>query len=127
MDQILVHMTDWYPTLLSAAGLEIGFHRSTKMYQTDELDTQFDDIPYGTVEIDGMDIWSAIQHGVYDGEVEYEQRELVLDLDSHVENCTFTSCGAMRKGNWKFLRGANEARPSATIGGMQWQKYVLSL
>ena len=124
MDQILVHMVDWYPTLLSAAGLEIGYHRSRRMSEAEDADTRFDHIPYGTVEIDGKDIWNAIQFGEYDGEMSYEQRELVLDLDSHVLNCTFNSCGAIRKGDWKFIRGANEARESPTIGGIQWQRYV---
>ena len=125
MDEILVHMVDWYPTLLSAAGLDIGYHRSKRLRDSEEDDDRFDHIPYGTVEIDGKDIWTAIQFAEFEGERSYEQRELVLDLDSHLLNCTFTSCGAIRKGDWKFIRGANEARAAPTIGGHQWQTYVV--
>jgi len=92
------------------------------MGETDQYDTRFDHIPYGTVELDGIDIWQSIQYGNYEGAMKYEDRELVLDLDSHINNCTFNSCGAVRKGKWKYIRGANEARASPTIGGKQWQR-----
>jgi len=122
MDEMVVHMTDWYRTLLSAAGLEVGYYRSKRIGGSDEDDTRFDHIPYGTVELDGVDIWQSIQYGNYEGAMKYEDREILLDLDSHINNCTFNSCGALRKGKWKFLRGANQARASPTIGGKQWQR-----
>merc|ERR1719167_706058 len=53
----IVSVVDWYPTLLSAAGIEVGYHRSQDLYDSDELDTRFDDDEVDDVPLDGNDIW----------------------------------------------------------------------
>ena len=63
MDEIIAYVADWYPTLLAAAGIEIGYHRSTTLYESEEEDDRFDDSGVGVVPLDGKDLWSAIQFG----------------------------------------------------------------
>ena len=126
LDDVMVHITDWYPTLLSAAGIEVGYHRSTKLYGSEETDTRFDDVEYGTIPLDGMDLWSAIQFGDVAESISLEKREILLDLDGHHWNCTFSTCGALRKGHWKFIRGANMVRSTKLTEGHDWQRHDAS-
>ena len=106
-----MHITDWYPTLLSAAGADIGYHRSTRLRATDSVDSRYDDNGVtNNIPLDGKDLWSVIQFGtVSDDEISYDEREILLDLNPEL-NCTFSSCGAIRKGDWKYIRGANMIR-----------------
>jgi len=115
----IVSVVDWYPTLLSAAGIEPGYHRSKRQYGTDEVDTRFDDNGVGTVPLDGHDIWSAIQYGDVSDEISVQSRELLLDLD-FTETCAFSSCGAIRSGRWKFMRGAIGGVNESITEGEQW-------
>lgn len=118
----MVHITDWYPTLLSAAGIEVGYHRSTKLYDSDEIDTRFDDVEYDTIPLDGKDLWNAIQYGEITDDISVSERELLLDLDGHHLNCSFSTCGAIRRGHWKFIRGANVVRSTEFTRGAHWQR-----
>ena len=126
MDDALVHIIDWYPTLLSAAGIKVGHHRSTKLYTKMSADDRFDDLSF-TVPLDGKDLWSAIQDGSVGEDISTDSRVLLLELNG--KNCEFSSCGALRVGPWKFIRGAQICLESDDIiskGGPQWQRYALS-
>ena len=114
---------DWYPTLLSAAGIEVGYHRSQDLYDSDELDTRFDDDEVDDVPLDGNDIWRAIQFGDVSDEISIESRELLLDLNEGGQ-CAFSSCGAIRSGKWKFIRGENMGVDTNETRGKEWFRYV---
>jgi len=116
---LVVSVVDWYPTLLSAAGIEVGYQRSRTLYGSDELDTRFDAMSPGTVPLDGKDVWSAIQYGTVPDELSSKSREVLLDLD-RTETCLFSSCGAIRSGRWKFIRGANMGVNESVTNGSQW-------
>ena len=124
MDEVLVHVTDWYPTLLSAASAEVGHHRSTKLYGTESLDARYDGNGVADIPLDGKDLWNAIQFGHISEEINYAEREILLDLDDML-NCTFSACGAIRKGKWKYIRGANMVRNTVSVGFKEWQRYGL--
>jgi len=111
-------VVDWYPTLLSAAGIEPGYHRSRTLYGNGEAaDSRFDDTP--TVPLDGKDLWRAIQFGEVTEDIAVESRELLLDVD-FTETCEFSSCGALRSGRWKFIRGAVMGVNESVTDGKQW-------
>ena len=120
----MVSVVDWYPTLLAAAGIEIGYHRSTTMYNTSKVDTRFDNNGVGVVPLDGKNLWDAIQKGEIADDTSVENRELLLDLDKGGV-CSFTSCGAIRYGHWKFIRGENMGVNSSTTSGNQWHRFVI--
>ena len=127
---MLVHVTDWYPTLLSAAGADIGYHRSTKLHNTDSMDVRFvDNAVMNDIPLDGKDLWDVIQFGtVSNDEISYDEREILLDLNTEL-NCTFSACGAIRKGDWKYIRGANMLRHIPEVHfqisrDSEWQRYV---
>jgi len=106
MDSIIVHVSDWYQTLLSAAGLSVEYARSSRMYRSEAIDNRFESNGVSHVPLDGEDLWSAIQFGTVDDSISSESRELLLDIN--VEGtCQSSSCGAIRSGKWKYLRGAN--------------------
>jgi len=115
----IVSVVDWYPTLLSAAGIDVGYHRSQSLYQSDEEDTRFDDNGVGDVPLDGRDLWDAIQFNKVSDEISVQSRELLLDLD-YTETCLFSSCGAIRSGRWKFIRGAVMGVNESITNGTQW-------
>ena len=115
-------VVDWYPTLLSAAGIETGYVRSVRLYGSDEADTRFDDNGVGTIPLDGKDVWKAIQYGEVTDDISTQSRELLLDLDK-AGVCSFTSCGALRSGKWKFIRGENMGVNSSTSDGNQWHEF----
>ena len=117
----MVSIVDWYPTLLSAANLEIGHHRSLKLYNSTEPDTRFADSGIGDIPLDGQDIWWAIQYGEITDEIAIDSRELLLDLNEEGE-CSFASCGAIRSGRYKFIRGLNMGVNSSITNGNQWQR-----
>lgn len=120
----MVHIMDWYPTLLSAASVEVEHKRSTKLsvktllaQSTDPFDNSI------TVPLDGQDLWSAIQHGIVSDDVSIDSRELLIELNG--KHCEFSSCGALRVGNWKFVRGENiclESQDISNHGSPQWQR-----
>jgi len=116
---LMVSVVDWYPTLLSAAGIEPQYYRSMRLYDNDSTDTRFVDNGVGTVPLDGQDVWSAIQFGDVAAEISVDHRELLLDLDAG-GICSFSSCGAIRKGQWKFIRGENMGVNSSSSDGNQW-------
>lgn len=119
----IVSVVDWYPTLLSAAGIDVGYHRSQSLYQSEEEDTRFDDSGVGDVPLDGRDLWDAIQFNQVSDEISVESRELLLDLD-YTETCLFSSCGAIRSGRWKFIRGAVMGVNESVTNGSQWFRFV---
>jgi len=121
MDDAMVHIIDWYPTLLSAAGIKVGHKKSTKFYSKLSSADRFDDQSF-TVPLDGKDLWSAIQTGNVEEDISIDSRQLLLELNG--KHCEFSSCGALRDGKWKFIRGENICLESQDIfnhGGPQWQ------
>ena len=123
---MLVHVTDWYPTLLSAASAEVGHHRSTKLYGTESLDARYDGNGVADIPLDGKDLWNAIQFGATTDDIAYDEREVLLDLNSEL-NCSFSSCGVIRKGDWKYIRGANMVRNTHLPqfkADSEWQRYA---
>mmetsp|Transcript_38458 Transcript_38458/g.34005 ORF Transcript_38458/g.34005 Transcript_38458/m.34005 type:complete len:727 (-) Transcript_38458:186-2366(-) len=110
-----MHFVDWYPTLLSAAGLDVNYHRSRKLYETEENfdadtrtffpDRRWDDTP--NQELDGIDMWDYISGEDEDDAYFDQKREVLLDLKEVW--CPFSSCGALRIGRYKFIRGDNIA------------------
>ena len=101
-----MHISDWYPTLLSAAGAQMTYPKSKKLHLDDKEDDRFLNNGVGEVPLDGKNLWNVIQFGEINDEIAYEKRELLLDLNP-MGNCSFSACGAIRKGDWKFIRGAN--------------------
>ena len=125
LDNVLVHVTDWYPTLLSAAGAEVGHHRSKKLYGKTTPDNRYKDTGViKNIPIDGKDLWDVIAQGMVQDAVSWKKREILLDLDDML-NCTFSACGAIRKGDWKYIRGANMVRNEHSVGFTEWQRYFL--
>ena len=59
----MVHITDWYPTILSAVGIEIEHIKSKKLHGTRDEDVRFDGNGVGRVHIDGKDIWVRYNSG----------------------------------------------------------------
>lgn len=106
LDEVIMHVADWYPTLLSAAGFEVGYERSTKLYSSEDEDMRFVDNGVSHVPLDGLDMWGAIQYGQIDDDISTDFREVLLDLNSE-GHCDYTACGAIRIGKWKYMRGGN--------------------
>ena len=77
----IVHVTDWYPTLLAAAGLEIGHFKSEKLHNTLSPDIRFDDNGVGKIDIDGQNVWNAIQYSEVTDDISIDNREILLDLN----------------------------------------------
>ncbi len=103
LEVVASSQTDWYPTLLSAAGIEAVYPRSRRLEGSDSLDLRFEGD--WMVPLDGLDLWTAINDGVVSADLRSEYRSILLDLDGTTE-CEYTSCGAQRAGNWKFVRGS---------------------
>eukprot|EP01084_Bolivina_argentea_P127822 226025_1 len=120
LDNVIVHVTDWYKTLLSAAGIEPQYITSKKLYNTMDTDIRFENNGVGKIEIDGKDIWHAIQYNEINNEISIESREVLLDLNQ--QWCEFSSCGAIRIGKWKFLRGNNIGTNDDIPDDDQWQR-----
>jgi len=122
LEGALIHIIDWYPTLLAAANIQVGHHRSTKLHE-DSDKSPFETTTKFTVPLDGKNLWNAINYGDIDDDVSVQNRELVLDLNG--EGCPFSSCGALRVGPWKYLRGSNIILLSEQIldhgGDSNWQ------
>ena len=134
MDDVIVHSVDWYRTLLSAADIDVSYVRSTRLVGSEDTDTRFEANGVGHVPIDGMDLWDAIQFGSVDDSVSSESRELLLDLNAE-GTCDSSSCGAIRWGKWKYLRGANMGVENddadlttalETDYYVQWRRYFAS-
>eukprot|EP01083_Nonionella_stella_P219711 786751_1 len=110
-----MHIIDWYPTLLSVAGLDINYKRSKKLYEIEEnfdpiAQIFIDDMKWEQtqdIELDGIDMWDYIQGDEIDEEYFNSEREILLDLKEVW--CPFSSCGAIRIGKFKFIRGNNIA------------------
>ena len=98
-----MHMVDWYPTLMSAAGLEINYVKSTRLYSTDDnlLDTKW--VNAEQIELDGIDMWPYINGKETNDEYFENEREILLDLNDVW--CQYESCGALRIGRYKYIRG----------------------
>jgi len=92
LSNALVHAIDWYPTLLSAANLQIT-------YAMEDDSTRNKPVH----EIDGMNLWPNIIGKEDDkkNNTDMYNRELVLSLDSG--DCRLELCGAIRVGNWKYI------------------------
>jgi len=69
--------------------------------------------------LDGKNLWDVIQRAEVSEAISWKNREILLDLDDFL-NCTFDACGAVRKGDWKFIRGANMVRNSHSVGFNEW-------
>jgi len=102
LSEFAVHCTDWYATLLSAAGVSINYARSQRTMDVD-VDEKWSYIEENAIviPIDGVDVWQAIQFGVVSDAL--VTREVLLHLDE-IE-CPYASCGALLYGAWKFMRG----------------------
>ena len=127
LTDVLVHVTDWYPTLLSAAGIEVNHITSKRLHnkhddENDEVgdDVRFDKNGVGNIDIDGKDIWNAIQFGDITDDISIDNREILLDLNS--KWCEFSSCGAIRIGKYKFMRGNNIGTNQEHEDGDTWQR-----
>ena len=103
LDEISVHVTDWYQTLLTAANLNVNYQRSKKLHSSTIDDTKWDYIDEYDIKIpiDGKDIWNAIQNNIIDQDL--IDREILIHLDEI--DCEYESCGALIYKNWKYLRG----------------------
>merc|ERR1712087_980122 len=89
LDDVTSVMADWYPTLLSAAGIEAAYPRSRRLKGTSALDTRFE--TDSMVPLDGLSLWDAI-NGKVDETVRSYSREVVIDLNA-VSDCSYDSCG----------------------------------
>ena len=118
----MVHVTDWYQTLLAATGIEVGYHRSKRVRDSKDDDEEGEEY---RVDLDGKNVWNAIQFGEIDKDISTESRELLLDLNP--KWCPFSSCGTIRVGPWKFIRGTNMASNTVGEDGDHWQKLSVSL
>merc|ERR1719242_351317 len=58
LKEAVVHVTDWYQTLLAAAGIEIGYHRSNRLRDS-KGDGVVDDNEVFRVDLDGKNLWNA--------------------------------------------------------------------
>jgi len=93
------HVTDWYPTLLEAAGITPSYKKSTRKENMDsvvEWETADYDIP-----LDGTSIWDQIQHGVTNDEL--TKRLMVIDYVLDDNNDLVN--GTLRLGKWKYIKG----------------------
>jgi len=86
LDYNIVHVIDWYPTLLSAANLPVTYATSNKKFESMD-------------PLDGVDMWPAIVGE--DPSSNLLSRELLLDLDPY--ECTTGLCGSIRVGQWKYI------------------------
>ena len=89
LDDVVVSVADWYPTLLDAAGAEIGYQKSKRLYSSDDDDTRFDGDDAVSIPLDGKSIWSAIQLGTPPDELLYDEREVGVFLHFHFESTIF--------------------------------------
>merc|ERR1712157_605289 len=64
------------------------------------------------IDIDGKDIWDAIQNDVVNDDL--IDREILLHLDEI--DCPYPSCGALRYGDWKYIRGPYTCDGSSKCG-----------
>ena len=91
----LAHVTDWYPTLLSMAGVKK------------------DDIPVPGKPLDGVDVWENIVSGDYRGEngprkeMLYALDDVVTDLARQLKGAPnmFVQVAVLRIGDWKLIEG----------------------
>merc|ERR1712176_231130 len=109
-----------YPTLLSAAGLEVKYARSTRLFSPipNLRDAKWDNRK--PMELDGINMWSYIQHGVEDDNYFKNEREILLDLNDVW--CEHSSCGALKIGRYKYLRGNNIATLLPDYAGDDWDR-----
>jgi len=113
-----MHVTDWYATLLSAAGLEVQYVRSTRLYQSSAVDETWSNTP--RIQLNGMNMWPFItQHQTDDAFFENE-REILLNVNNVW--CPFSSCGALRRGRFKYIRGDNVGTLLPEYDGSDWDR-----
>merc|ERR1719162_2137396 len=97
-----MHVVDWYPTLLEAAGLTLTHAKSTKRYSLDaDVDIEWEDIA-PNVPLDGVSFWDAIQNG--ETRDELSDRLVVLDVMG-VDKDSGAMNGTIRWGKWKYMKG----------------------
>ena len=120
LDDVLVHIVDWYPTLLSAAGIKVDYVKSQKLFNDLTPDKSFKNMEYDKIPLDGKDLWNAIQNNEISDDISINSRELLLDLDQVY--CEFESCGAIRIGKYKFIRGAHIGSDGDLDG---WNRYII--
>eukprot|EP00484_Ammonia_sp_Unknown_P016451 CAMPEP_0197034286 /NCGR_PEP_ID=MMETSP1384-20130603/12442_1 /TAXON_ID=29189 /ORGANISM="Ammonia sp." /LENGTH=634 /DNA_ID=CAMNT_0042464193 /DNA_START=33 /DNA_END=1934 /DNA_ORIENTATION=+ len=115
-----MHIVDWYPTLMSAAGLEVNYKRSTRLHSTveDLRDNRWIDTE--EMELDGIDMWQYIQGEQSDDDYFENEREILLDLNEVW--CAHSSCGALRIGRFKYIRGNNIATLLPDYDGSDWDR-----
>lgn len=107
LDEFPVHATDWYRTLLSAAGLNVQHERSRRLYtgttgnSAVDMRWQYLEDKGMQIDIDGLDLWNAIQFGIVEDAL--VDREILLHLDE--VDCPHAACGALLSGHWKLIRG----------------------
>eukprot|EP00486_Rosalina_sp_Unknown_P009003 CAMPEP_0201593624 /NCGR_PEP_ID=MMETSP0190_2-20130828/191170_1 /ASSEMBLY_ACC=CAM_ASM_000263 /TAXON_ID=37353 /ORGANISM="Rosalina sp." /LENGTH=482 /DNA_ID=CAMNT_0048052889 /DNA_START=479 /DNA_END=1924 /DNA_ORIENTATION=+ len=119
-----MHMVDWYPTLMSAAGLDVNYERSTKLASTVDDLRDIKWLAKEEMELDGVDMWPYINNGETDDDYFENEREILLDLNDVW--CHHESCGALKIGRYKYIRGNNIATLMPDYDGADWDRgYVL--
>lgn len=85
----VIHVTDWYPTILSAIGLSDDQIFNKKRERS----------------LDGKNMWNAIQYGTKDIAADVE-RDFLYNVDSY-ECSSDKVCGAYRYGKYKLIAASN--------------------
>ena len=93
----------------------MNYHRSRRLYEIEENfdaetktflpDERWNETP--ELKLDGIDMWDYINGEDEDDEYFDKEREVLLDFKDVW--CPFSSCGALRIGRYKFIRGDNIA------------------
>jgi len=65
----------------------------------------------------------GIQFGDEESELSEMSRDVLMDLNG--EYCAWSSCGTLRSGRWKYLRGSNMVTNMEWGDGDQWQRKEL--
>eukprot|EP01084_Bolivina_argentea_P227474 384165_1 len=102
-DNFYVHVTDWYPTLLEAAGIDISYAKSRKKVDIN-YKPEWETVSYN-VPLDGRSIWKQL-HGE-ETDKDLTQRLLILDLVRYGDDFD-TLNGTIRWGKWKYIKGLGQ-------------------
>eukprot|EP01084_Bolivina_argentea_P173328 300205_1 len=96
-DDAYVHVTDWYPTLLDAAGIAPTYVKSTRKVDEDYT-PEWETVGYH-VPLDGISFWNEL---ITETDT-MSPRLMVLDIN-RVASCDCLN-GTVRWGKWKYMRG----------------------